>query len=148
MLEKLKANDFLLWLNGASVIVMSLPDISLAPAVPTYMRERARRQIRSYNERITEIAGRYDLRVVNLFSRSPEFSARPEFFSEDGLHPSDAGSDFWAELLWPYVEKLVSPDGSVARHGSLKRVQPWTPNQRPTRSFLDPAFLSRRVIAR
>lgn len=134
--------------TDAPVIVMSLPDISLAPAVPAYMRESARRHIRSYNERIREIAGRYDLRVVDLFSRSPEFSARPEFFSEDGLHPSDAGYDFWAQLLWPYVEELVNPDDPVARHGALKRVQPWTPNPRPTRSFPDSASLSRRVTAR
>lgn len=100
--------------TDAPVIVMSLPDISLAPAVPAYMRDSTRRHIRSYNERITEVARRHDLRVVDLFSRSPEFSARPEFFSEDGLHPSDAGYDFWAELLWPHVEKLVSPDGPVA----------------------------------
>lgn len=97
--------------TDAPVIVMSLPDISLAPAVPAYMRDSARRHIHFYNERITGIARRYDLRVVDLFSRSPEFSARPEFFSEDGLHPSDAGYDFWAELLWTYVGKLVSPDG-------------------------------------
>ena len=93
--------------TDAPVVVMNIPDMSLAPAVPAYMRESARRHIRIFNERIAEVAGRYGLPVVDLFGRSTEFSSHPEFFSSDGLHPSDAGYEYWAGLLWPYAEKML-----------------------------------------
>jgi lysophospholipase L1-like esterase len=93
--------------TDAPVVVMNVPDMSLAPVVPAYMRDSARRHIRAFNERIEEVAERYGLPVVDLFGRSREFSSHPEFFSADGLHPSDAGYDHWADLLWPYAEKLV-----------------------------------------
>jgi acyl-CoA thioesterase-1 len=91
----------------APVVVMNIPDMSLAPAVPAYMRDSARRHIQVFNGHIASIAGRYGLPVVDLFGRSREFSSHPEFFSPDGLHPSDAGYEYWAGLLWPYAEKQL-----------------------------------------
>lgn len=91
----------------APVVVMNIPDMSLAPAVPAYMRESARRHIRIFNDHIAAVAARYGLPVLDLFGRSGEFSSHPEFFSRDGLHPSDAGYEYWAGLLWPYAEELV-----------------------------------------
>jgi lysophospholipase L1-like esterase len=95
--------------------------MSLAPAVPAYMRDSARRHIRAFNERIEEIAGRYGLPVVDLFGRSQEFSSHPEFFSADGLHPSDTGYDYWTDLLWPYAEKLVGERHPHARAAGVAR---------------------------
>jgi len=93
--------------TSAPILLMNLPDISLSPAVPTYMRESARRHIVAYNKRIAETARRHRLPVVDLYSRSREFSEHPEFFSRDGIHPSDEGYEFWAKLIWPAVAKVV-----------------------------------------
>lgn len=93
----------------ARILVMNIPDLSLAPAVPAYLRESARRHVEAFNRRISEIARRHGLVVFDLYARSREFAARPEFFSRDGVHPSDAGYDFWARLVWPEVEKLINP---------------------------------------
>jgi len=101
--------------TDAPVVVMNIPDMSLAPAVPAYMRDSVRRHIRVFNERIAEVAGRYGLPVLDLFGQSPEFSSHTEYFSHDGLHPSDAGYDYWAGLLWPYAEKLLGGRTSRAR---------------------------------
>lgn len=101
--------------TDAPVVVMNIPDVSLAPAVPAYMRDSVRRHIHIFNERIAEVAGRHGLPVLDLFGRSPEFSSHTEFFSPDGLHPSDAGYDYWAGLLWLYAEKLLDGRASRAR---------------------------------
>jgi len=101
--------------TDAPVVIMNIPDLSLAPAVPAYMRDSSRRHILVFNARIAEVAARHGLPVVDLFGRSPEFSSRPEYFSPDGLHPSDAGYDYWAGLLWPYAERaLVAPPAPAA----------------------------------
>lgn len=113
--------------TGAAVVVMNIPDMSLAPAVPAYMRDSARRHIRVFNEHIATIAARYGLPVVDLFGQSREFSSHPEFFSHDGLHPSDAGYEYWAGLLWPYAEKLVG-----GRHPSTRAVTTSSPLKRLT----------------
>lgn len=94
--------------TDAHIVLMNIPDISLAPAVPAYMRAGAQRHIALYNERIAELARRHSLLLVDLYGRSREFSLHPDFFSQDGLHPSDAGYDFWARLLWLDVKELLS----------------------------------------
>ncbi|MFN2454133.1 MAG: SGNH/GDSL hydrolase family protein [Pyrinomonadaceae bacterium] len=92
----------------APILVMNIPDISLAPAVPIYMRDSARRHIVGFNSRIEEIAGRHDLRLVDLYNQSRAFSPHREFFSQDGLHPSDVGYEFWTQLIWPATKSLIN----------------------------------------
>lgn len=93
--------------TSARVIVMNIPDLSLAPAVPTYMRADARQHIVAFNRLIAEVAARQDMRLVDLFTRSESFASHTEFFSKDGLHPSDEGYEFWAELLLPHVHSAL-----------------------------------------
>lgn len=92
----------------ASIILMNIPDISLAPAVPAYMRDAARRHIVIFNQRIEGIAKRHNLTLIDLYGRSSDFKLHPEFFAADGFHPSDAGYEFWTELMWPDVEKVIN----------------------------------------
>ncbi len=92
---------------GVTIVVMNIPDISLAPAVPGYMRDAARRHIIMFNERLAEIAARRGAILVDLFQRSAELSVHPEFFSPDGIHPSDAGYEFWAEVVWPVIKIAI-----------------------------------------
>jgi lysophospholipase L1-like esterase len=72
------------------------------------MREEARRRIELYNQRIAEIAGRYNLLVVDAYSVTHEvIPSHPEFFSEDGFHPSDVGYEYWAKTMWPTVKAAI-----------------------------------------
>jgi lysophospholipase L1-like esterase len=94
--------------EGTSVILMNIPDISSMPIVPSYMRDAAKRHVVIFNQRIEGIAKRQNLTVIDLYGSSRDFTSHPEFFSEDGFHPSDAGYEFWAELMWPDVEKAIN----------------------------------------
>ncbi|MBV9209849.1 MAG: SGNH/GDSL hydrolase family protein [Acidobacteria bacterium] len=94
--------------TGAVIIVTNLPDISLAPAVPAYMREEAQSRIVAFNERIQEIAARHGLMLVDAYTMTREvIPQHPEFFSSDNFHPSDAGYEYWAKLMWPTVKSAM-----------------------------------------
>ena len=94
--------------TSASIVVSNLPDISLAPVVPAEQREQTRDQINLFNARIGEIAKRYNLKLVDAYTEThaiiPE---HPEFFSDDGFHPSDAGYEYWAKTMWPAVKSAL-----------------------------------------
>ena len=94
--------------TGAAIVVSNLPDISFAPVVPSYAREQARAQINLFNERIAEIVKRYELRLVDAYTETHSVMPdHPEFFSDDGFHPSDAGYEYWAKTMWPAVKAAV-----------------------------------------
>lgn len=93
---------------NAPIIITNIPDVSLAPVVPPGARDEAARRIMLFNERISEIAARYGLLVVDAFKATREtIPTRPDFFSADGFHPSDAGYEYWAEAMWPTVKKSL-----------------------------------------
>jgi lysophospholipase L1-like esterase len=94
--------------TNAPIIVTNLPDVSLAPVVPALMRDELRSRITLFNERIAEIAGRYDLLVVDAYQATHEvIPQHPEFFSSDGFHPSDIGYEYWAKTMWPTVKRAI-----------------------------------------
>ncbi|HEX8709703.1 MAG TPA: SGNH/GDSL hydrolase family protein [Pyrinomonadaceae bacterium] len=94
--------------TGARIVVSNIPDISLAPVVPASYREETRRRVREFNEKIEELAGRYGLLVVDAYTTTHEvIPTHPEFFSEDGFHPSDAGYEYWAKTIWPVVKNAI-----------------------------------------
>ncbi|HKG96716.1 MAG TPA: SGNH/GDSL hydrolase family protein, partial [Pyrinomonadaceae bacterium] len=68
----------------------------------------ARRRIELYNERIADIAKRYGLSVVDAFTTTHDvIPDHPEFFSDDGFHPSDVGYEYWAKTMWPTVKAAI-----------------------------------------
>ncbi len=94
--------------TDAPIVVTNLPDVSLAPVVPTFLRDETRRRIELYNERIKGISSRYGLQVVDVFSTTREvIPDHPEFFSSDGFHPSDVGYEYWARTMWPTVKTAI-----------------------------------------
>jgi acyl-CoA thioesterase I len=94
--------------TDAPIVVTNLPDVSLAPVIPAFMRDEARRRIELYNERIADISNRYGLLVVDAFSTTHEVIPKhPEFFSSDGFHPSDVGYEYWAKTMWPTVKSAI-----------------------------------------
>ena len=87
---------------------MTLPDISLAPALPRNLRETLKGRLLSFNERITEIARRHDAKLVDLYEASArQIPLRMEMFSADGIHPSDEGYEFWADTMWTFVKEVI-----------------------------------------
>lgn len=94
--------------TGASVMLLNLPDMSLAPNTFGATREETLRRVILFNKSIETIARRHGLPLVDLFGTTREFIPQhPEFFSSDGLHPSDKGYEFWADTMWPAVEAAI-----------------------------------------
>jgi acyl-CoA thioesterase-1 len=93
---------------GATIIVVNLPDVSLAPGLPEAMRVDLRARVIIFNKQIAAIARRHSLPVIDLYGAcNREIPFHPEFFSSDGFHPSDAGYEFWTETMWPIVESAL-----------------------------------------
>jgi lysophospholipase L1-like esterase len=94
--------------TSAAIVVSNLPDISLAPVVPADQREQTRSQINLFNARIAEIAARYKLSLVDAYTETHAIiPSHPEFFSDDGFHPSDEGYEYWAKTMWPAVRSAL-----------------------------------------
>lgn len=94
--------------TNAPFIITNLPDVSLAPSIPAFMRGDVRRRLLLCNERIEEIARRHGLLVVDAYTMSHDsIPSHPEFFSPDGFHPSEVGYEYWAKTMWPTVKKAI-----------------------------------------
>jgi acyl-CoA thioesterase-1 len=94
--------------TSAAIVISNLPDISLAPVVPANLREQTRSQINLFNARIRDIAERYKLSLVDAYTETHAIiPAHPEFFSDDGFHPSDEGYEYWAKTMWPAVKSAL-----------------------------------------
>jgi len=92
----------------AAIVLTNIPDISFAPVVPPGARDDTRRRINLFNQKIEEIAERYELVMVDVYSETHRvIPSHPEMFSEDGFHPSDAGYEYWAETMWPAVKAAI-----------------------------------------
>jgi acyl-CoA thioesterase-1 len=94
--------------TSATLVVTNIPDISFAPVVPLYARDETRRRVQLFNEKVHAIAERYKLMVVDIYTETHNvIPAHPEFFSEDGFHPSDTGYEYWAKMMWPVVRSAI-----------------------------------------
>jgi lysophospholipase L1-like esterase len=102
IIKRLKAE------TSARIVITNIPDISFAPVVPASQRDDTRRIVQLFNEKVEAIAKRYELSVVDTYSETHRvIPSHPEFFSEDGFHPSAEGYEYWAEAMWPLVKNAI-----------------------------------------
>lgn len=83
---------------GATVIVLTIPDLRPLPAFATVDPDRLDATVRQWNEAIVAAAGRAGAVVVDLYAERLELAAHPEYISDDGFHPSAAGYRRISEL--------------------------------------------------
>jgi lysophospholipase L1-like esterase len=93
--------------TSASIVITNLPDVSLAPIVPPERRDQLHNRLISFNQKIKELTDRHGLLVVDAFATHEMIPTRSEFFSADKFHPSDIGYQYWADLMWPTVQKAI-----------------------------------------
>jgi acyl-CoA thioesterase I len=99
--------------TNAAVLIVNIPDVSQAPAVPASLRAEHHASIVVFNQRIAEIALRHGVTALDIYSATREtLSSHPEFFSADGFHPSDKGYEVWAGRMWPAIAQLIGAEGS------------------------------------
>lgn len=92
----------------AQIVVTNIPDISSAPQVPSSLRHQYQQQIEMFNERLEEIANRHGVIIFDIYSiTTRELPSHPEYFSQDGFHPSDQGYELWAGEMWPTIARAV-----------------------------------------
>ena len=95
----------------AAIVVTNIPDISSAPRIPPAMQSEYHQQIVAFNQKLQEIASRHEVSVFDVYNVTHEqLPSHPEFFSEDGFHPSDEGYEFWAEQMWPIIAITIGVD--------------------------------------
>lgn len=94
--------------TGARIVVTNLPDISTAPRIPQMLRPEIQGRTVLFNQKIQEIAARYEVIVFDIYTTTHELLPfHPEFFSADGFHPSDVGYEHWAKEMWPVVAAAI-----------------------------------------
>jgi lysophospholipase L1-like esterase len=93
---------------GRVIVVANLPDITSAPAMKGRVDESLTLRLGQFNKAIEDIAGRHGVSLVDLNKSSGGLlRSHPEYFSSDGLHPSDLGYARWAEVMWAVVEQAI-----------------------------------------
>lgn len=92
----------------AQIVVANIPDVSSAPRIPSGMRSAYQQQIIQFSQRLEEIAKRHGVVVFDVYSiTKDELPSHPEYFSNDGFHPSDEGYELWATHMWPTVASVI-----------------------------------------
>lgn len=95
----------------AAIVVTNIPDISSAPRIPPAMKSEYHQQIVAFNQEIEVIASRHEVSLFDVYTVTHEqLPSNPEFFSDDGFHPSDKGYEFWAEQMWPIIALTIGAD--------------------------------------
>jgi acyl-CoA thioesterase I len=97
--------------TDAVIVIINIPDVSSAPRIPSPFRNEYHDRIVRFNQKLGEIAARYGVTIFDVYSVTHEQLPRhPEFFSNDGFHPSDKGYESWTEQMWPTVARLIGLD--------------------------------------
>jgi lysophospholipase L1-like esterase len=98
----------------SEIVVSNLVDLTHAPIAQLVdlalriPRALFARRVQEMNDRLNALGRRPRFTVVDVFSiTSRELPSHPEYFGPDGFHPSRAGYDRWAELMWPAVERVA-----------------------------------------
>lgn len=92
----------------AQIVVTNIPDVSSAPRIPSSMRSAYQQQIVQFSRRLEEIANRHGVTVFDVYSiTKDELPSHPEYFSNDGFHPSDQGYELWASHMWPTLARVI-----------------------------------------
>jgi lysophospholipase L1-like esterase len=95
----------------ATIVVTNIPDISSAPRIPAPMRGEYHQRILEFNDALARIAAAHGVIVFDVYVIThQQLPSHPEYFSDDGFHPSDPGYELWAEQMWPTIAKTIGVD--------------------------------------
>jgi lysophospholipase L1-like esterase len=105
----------------ATVVIQTLPDVSLSPSAKGAAPSLARR-VEAFNAVIARVAERHGFVVADVWggTRRALRDRGGELFAADGFHPSAAGYEVWAEAVWPALERAVVSPRVQARRPALK----------------------------
>jgi len=88
----------------AAVVVIGLPDVSLSPRIPWFLKPFESRLSKDGSASIAEAAREYGAAFVPLYDLSREEAYRSQsLLSADGIHPNDAGYRIMAAAVWAQI---------------------------------------------
>ena len=88
------------------IVMADLPDLTRLPAFANEspaQKSQMLNAIQQWNTGIAQLAHKYGVVLVDLFSQGSRLTAHPEYISIDGFHPSPSGyvqlaNDFWQAI--------------------------------------------------
>jgi lysophospholipase L1-like esterase len=89
------------------VFVLSIPDYSATPFVPTADKARVRKEIDEFNAINKEITLRNSIVYLDITPSTREAETNATLLANDGLHPSGLEYKKWAERLAPLIKPVL-----------------------------------------
>jgi lysophospholipase L1-like esterase len=91
--------------NPRVIALANMPDFSLAPAVPPFLRTAAHDLVIAYNVIIAVQARLHGALLVDLYSPSEQLlPTSPNLVTSDGFHPNDSGYALYASTFWQALQ--------------------------------------------
>jgi lysophospholipase L1-like esterase len=90
-----------------NVFVLSIPDYSVTPFVPTANKERVRKEIDIFNSINKQITLQNNVAYIDITPSTREGATNPLLIANDGLHPSGTEYKKWAEMLAPLMKQVL-----------------------------------------
>jgi acyl-CoA thioesterase-1 len=90
----------------ARVVMANLPDLTRLPAFANESSAQKFQMllaIQHWNRSIAQLAKKYGVVLVDLFSQGSRLTAHPEYISGDGFHPSPSGYVQLANYFWQAI---------------------------------------------
>jgi lysophospholipase L1-like esterase len=90
----------------ARVVMANLPDLTRLPAFANESSSQKFQMllaIQQWNRSIAQLAKKYGVVLVDLFSQGSRLTAHPEYISGDGFHPSQSGYVQLANYFWQAI---------------------------------------------
>ncbi len=91
----------------ARIVMANLPDLTRLPAYANETPSQKTQMlvaIQKWNKGIAQLAKKYGVALVDLFSQGSQITAHPEYISGDGFHPSPSGYVQLANYFWQVIE--------------------------------------------
>ncbi len=97
----------------AVIVVNLLPDLAVTPRFRGRPQEADVGTLTTrFNDALRRRASAVGAEVVDLYEPSrDEVPRRPDLVASDGYHPSDAGYERWAELMWQGIQRRIRRGG-------------------------------------
>jgi acyl-CoA thioesterase I len=92
----------------ARIVMANLPDLTRLPAFANETASQKSQMIvaiQQWNKGIAQLAKKYAVALVDLFSQGSQLTAHPEYISGDGFHPSPSGYVQLANFFWQVIKR-------------------------------------------
>ena len=105
LLEKLRAE------TDATIVITTIPDLSLTPRVPFLVKGITNLMVKRLNSVITDLAKEHKIICIDMYHQSRVYAAHyPELIASDGFHPSDLGYALWANTIISQISHILFPN--------------------------------------